>query len=89
VLREAHRVLSPGGTFLFLEHVRSDDPALARWQDRLHGPWWAFGHGCHCNRDTLAALAGSPLEVESCGHGRVPKAPPIVRPLIFGSALRS
>lgn len=86
VLSEAHRVLSPGGTFLFLEHVRSDDPGVARWQDRLHGPWWAFGHGCHCNRDTLAALEGSPLRVESVGHGSVPKAPPIVRPLIFGSA---
>jgi ubiquinone/menaquinone biosynthesis C-methylase UbiE len=86
VLREAHRVLSPGGRLLFLEHVRSEDPGVARWQDRLHGPWWALGHGCHCNRDTLGALADSPLDVESCGHGQIPKAPPIVRPLIFGSA---
>ena len=35
-LREAHRVLRPGGRLLFLEHVRSDDPGLARFQDRMN-----------------------------------------------------
>lgn len=86
VLREIRRVLKPDGRFLFLEHVRAEDPKLARWQDRLHGPWYAFGYGCHCNRDTLATIAASPLEVEHVDHGEVPKAPPIVRPLVWGSA---
>ena len=83
-LREISRVLKPGGRFLFLEHVRADDPGLAKWQDRMHGPWYAFGHGCHCNRDTLATIKSSPLEVERVESGAIPKAPPLVRPLVSG-----
>jgi ubiquinone/menaquinone biosynthesis C-methylase UbiE len=86
-LAEVARVLTPGGRMLFLEHVRSDDPRTARWQDRFERPWKFFGHGCRCNRDTLAAIAASPLELESLEHGTLPKSPPIVRPLIAGSAV--
>ncbi|MCL4286311.1 MAG: methyltransferase domain-containing protein [Thermoleophilia bacterium] len=85
-LAEVARVLAPGGRLLFLEHVRSDDPRTARWQDRLERPWRLFAHGCRCNRDTLAAIAGSPLEVESVEHGSIPNSPAITRPLIAGSA---
>lgn len=86
-LAEIARVLKPGGRLLFLEHVRSREPSLARWQDRLERPWRFLGDGCHCNRDTLAAIAASPLEVEEVEHGWMPKAPPLVRPLIRGSAV--
>jgi SAM-dependent methyltransferase len=85
VLREVARVLRPGGEMLFLEHVRAEDPRLARWQDRLHGLWYAFGHGCNCNRATLTTIE-SHLDVEHVEHGQVPKAPPIVRPMIWGVA---
>jgi ubiquinone/menaquinone biosynthesis C-methylase UbiE len=86
-LAEVARVLAPGGRMLFLEHVRSEDPRTARWQDRFEKPWKFLGHGCRCNRDTLAAIADSPLEVESVEHGTLPKSPAIVRPLIAGSAV--
>jgi ubiquinone/menaquinone biosynthesis C-methylase UbiE len=86
VLREIRRVLKPSGRLLFMEHVRAEDAKLARWQDRLHGPWYAFGYGCNCNRDTLATITASPLEVERVERGHMPKAPPIVRPMIWGVA---
>lgn len=86
VLREVDRVLRRGGRLLFLEHVRADDPGLARWQDRLERPWCYFGNGCHCNRDTLATIEASPLTVEQVEPGRMPKAPPIVRPMLSGTA---
>jgi len=85
-LAEAARVLRPGGQLLFLEHVRSHDPGLARWQDRLHGPWRLFGDGCNCNRDTVAAVSASPRELGAVESGELPKAPPIVRPLARGAA---
>jgi ubiquinone/menaquinone biosynthesis C-methylase UbiE len=85
-LREIDRVLKPGGHLLFLEHVRSPEPGLARWQDRFHGAWYLFGNGCHCNRDTLATIGASPLELERAERGEIPGAMPLVKPMVTGSA---
>jgi len=87
-LTEIARVLAPGGQLLFLEHVRAEEPGLARWQDRLETPWRFIGDGCHCNRDTVAAIAASSLQLGPVEHGKLPKAPPIVEPLVSGSAVR-
>jgi ubiquinone/menaquinone biosynthesis C-methylase UbiE len=86
---EIARVLKPDGRLLYLEHVRSGDPALARWQDRLERPWGWLGAGCHPNRDTVAQLEATGLVTESLVRDRMPKAPPIVRPLVHGEARRS
>jgi ubiquinone/menaquinone biosynthesis C-methylase UbiE len=86
-LAEVARVLRPGGRLLFIEHVRAEDPGLARWQDRFERPWRFLADGCHCNRDTVATIEASPLQVDAVTHDRVPKAPPIVRPLVRGSAV--
>jgi ubiquinone/menaquinone biosynthesis C-methylase UbiE len=86
-IAELERVLKPGGQLLFIEHVRSEDPSLAGWQDRLEKPWRFLADGCHCNRDTLAMLSASGLQVGTVGHDRLPKTPPIIRPLIHGSAV--
>lgn len=85
-LAEIRRVLAPGGQLLFLEHVRSTDLEVARWQDRLEKPWRFLADGCHCNRDTVAAISNAGFDVEQVESTRVPKAPPIVRPLSRGSA---
>lgn len=85
-LREVRRVLRSGGRLLFLEHVRSDDARLARWQDRLNGLNRIVAHGCHCNRATLDAIRRAGFSIVSVEHGELPKAPPFVRPLIVGTA---
>jgi SAM-dependent methyltransferase len=85
-LAEVSRVLKPDGRLLFLEHVRAEDAGTARWQDRLERPWGWFGRGCHPNRDTVAIIGDSALEIAEVERDQMPKAPPIVRPLATGEA---
>jgi ubiquinone/menaquinone biosynthesis C-methylase UbiE len=86
-LTETARVLKPGGKLLFVEHVRAEDPSLARWQDRFEKPWRFLADGCHCNRDTVSLIEAAPFTLEQVEHDELPKSPPIVRPLVRGSAL--
>lgn len=86
-LREIRRVLKPGGQLLFLEHVRSKHPDLAKWQDRLEKPWRFLGDGCHCNRDTEAGIKAAGFELGDIKHPTLPKAPPIVQPMVKGRAV--
>jgi ubiquinone/menaquinone biosynthesis C-methylase UbiE len=85
-LKEIARVLAPGGQLLFLEHVRANHPDLAKWQDRLEKPWRFLGDGCHCNRDTVAAIGVAGFELGDVERTEFPKAPAIIRPLVRGSA---
>lgn len=88
-LEEIRRVLTPHGRLLLIEHVRSPDPALARWQDRLHRPWRWFGHGCNCNRRTMESLNAAGFSVAELRRDELAKVPPLVRPLLIGAAARA
>ncbi len=84
-LGELRRVLRPGGRLLFFEHVRSERPAHARWQDRLERPWGWVAGGCHPNRDSVAALERAGYRLE--GLRRFPFGPPsLTRPHVAGAA---
>jgi ubiquinone/menaquinone biosynthesis C-methylase UbiE len=85
-LAEIRRVLRQGGQYLFLEHVRSDDPALARRQDRLEGIWKVVAFGCHPNRDTLSQIEDA-FDVERVERNEMPAGPKIVRPYVLGRAV--
>ncbi len=63
-LDEVRRVLKPEGRFIFIEHGRSPEPAVAAWQDRLTPLWKRIGGGCHLNRkvDELIEQAGFQMQ---------------------------
>jgi SAM-dependent methyltransferase len=88
-LREIVRVLRPDGQLLFIEHVRSESPRLARWQDRLARPWCRFARGCRCNRATAELIATFGFELDHRRDASWRGMPPIVRPLIVGRARKA
>jgi SAM-dependent methyltransferase len=86
-LAEIRRVLTAGAPLLFLEHVRSDEPRLARWQDRLERPWGLVAFGCHPNRRTRDRIKSAGFVFDAFERRDLPRSPPLVRPAIMGRAI--
>jgi ubiquinone/menaquinone biosynthesis C-methylase UbiE len=73
-LREGHRVLNPGGQLRFLEHVVSESAGLRRTQKVLDATVWpTLGAGCHCARDTSAAIESAGFTIEDLERMRFPE----------------
>ena len=86
-LAEILRVLRPGGSLEFLEHVRGE-AGVARWQDRLTPLQRRIADGCRLNRDTAAEIEAAGFRVERLERFRMPAGHPLVRPAIQGTALK-
>ncbi len=59
-LREARRILKPGGELRFVEHGLAPAPGVQRWQHRVTPLWSRCSGGCHLDRrmDDLIRAAG-------------------------------
>jgi ubiquinone/menaquinone biosynthesis C-methylase UbiE len=90
-LREARRVLKPGGELRFFEHVQAETRALKRTQRVLDATIWPLlGAGCHVGRDTATAIERAGFNIEHCERFLFPDAPLAVpsSPHILGLARR-
>jgi ubiquinone/menaquinone biosynthesis C-methylase UbiE len=63
-LAEARRVLDDHGSLRMLEHVRSESPWKARWQDFIQPLWTRVTGGCHPNRDTERSVRGAGFRID-------------------------
>jgi ubiquinone/menaquinone biosynthesis C-methylase UbiE len=86
-LSEIRRVLRPGGSLVFLEHIAAaDGTSRRRWQNRINPIWKTFMGNCHLNRETEQAIVTEGFEIIQIERDSMRKAPPIVRPTIRGIA---
>ena len=87
-LAELRRVLKPGGELRFLEHVRADGSRKAGLQRALDrsGLWPLVGGGCHCARDTVAAIRGAGFTVTTVRSVNLGPAWAVTNPHVLGAA---
>lgn len=71
-LAEMRRVLRPAGALLFVEHGRTPEPNVARWQDRLDPLWSRISGGCHLNRPIATLVEQAGFRIDRLETTRVP-----------------
>ena len=71
-LQEIMRVLKPGGTFVFIEHVAAPPHTnLRRVQNYINPAWQVVGDGCHPNRETWTVIEQAGFQSLQLEHFRV------------------
>lgn len=83
---EALRVLRPGGTLVFAEHVASTYPSVAAIQRGLDPAWQVFAGGCHLTRDPVTILR----EAGAAEVSATPRGPRwTLTPVVAGRVVRA
>jgi len=85
-LLEIRRVLNPKGRILFIEHGRSDKPAIAKWQDRLNPIQRTVGCGCNLNRKMDSLIGGAGFKIERLDRFLAEGAPEVFGSMYRGAA---
>ena len=62
-VREARRVLRPGGRLFFAEHGQAPDAGIRRWQNRLNGVHRRIAGGCNLNREIAAIIEAGGMTI--------------------------
>ena len=85
---EMFRALKPGGQLIFVEHGRSDEAHIQKWQRRIEPLWKVIGGGCHLTRRADDLIRGGGFEIEHFSSGYEP-GPKIAAFMMHGLATRN
>jgi ubiquinone/menaquinone biosynthesis C-methylase UbiE len=86
-LAEMRRVLKPSGQLLFIEHGRSDDPKIARWQERWNPIQNVIACGCNVNRKIDALVEQGGFELRSLERFAAERMPRLFAEMYRGVAV--
>ncbi|MDQ3011610.1 MAG: class I SAM-dependent methyltransferase [Acidobacteriota bacterium] len=88
-LAEIRRAMKPNGQFIFFEHGRSEDPDVARRQDRFNPLQKLIGAGCNMNRKIDELIAAGGFEITKLDRFLLPETPRLLAEMYRGIAVPS
>ncbi len=77
-VREARRVLKPGGRLLFSEHGISDRAGTQKWQNRFNPFWKKIAGGCNLNRNVEQLLLAEGFVIKEIEKKKMPGVPGVL-----------